>query len=121
MIQKVLNEVKFHLNPNKPTKIQALDAIKLLVEKQVIPIARAQMKVRIVLSRKAHSKVYDDEINPLIDHVEDESKDAKKFEVVGIIDPINYKKITEILTGEGAKVGQGEGSIEVLDMAAVKE
>ena len=32
MIEKVLNEVKFHLNPTKPTKIQALDAIKLLVE-----------------------------------------------------------------------------------------
>ena len=52
MIEKVLNEVKFHLNPTKPTKIQALDAIKLLVEKQIIPIARAQMKVRITLSKK---------------------------------------------------------------------
>ena len=51
MIEKVLNEVKFHLNPTKPTKIQALDAIKLLVEKQIIPIARAQMKVRITLSK----------------------------------------------------------------------
>lgn len=112
MIQKVLTELKFHLNPNKPPKTQALEAIKLLVEKQLIPIARAQMKVRIVVP-VAQKKLYEEDIKPLIDQVEEEEKDAKKLELVGIIDPINYKKLGEVI---GSK-----GTLEVVDMAAIKE
>ncbi|KAK6200137.1 SBDS protein C-terminal domain-containing protein [Scheffersomyces amazonensis] len=122
MIQKALNEIKFHLNPTKPAKLQALDAIKLLVEKQIIPIARAQMKIKIVLIRKLHPKVFNDEIIQYIDHIEDEDKTDKTFQCVGIIDPINYRKLVSIIEeGEGKKVAKGEGSIEVLDMAAIKE
>ncbi|KAK6464223.1 SBDS protein C-terminal domain-containing protein [Scheffersomyces coipomensis] len=122
MIQKALNEVKFHLNPTKPAKLQALDAIKLLVEKQIIPIARAQMKVKIVLVRKLHPKVFKDDIEQYIDHIEDEDKNDKTFQCTGIIDPINYRNLVSIIEeGEGKKVGKGEGSIEVLDMAAIKE
>ncbi|CAN3357604.1 ribosome maturation protein Sdo1p [Diutina catenulata] len=112
IIQKVLTELKYHMNPNKPAKTQALDAIKVLVEKQVIPIARAQMKVRIVVPN-AQKKLYEDDVKPLIDQEVEEDKDAKKLELVGIIDPINYKKLGEVL---GSK-----GTIEVLDMAAVKD
>ncbi|EAZ63540.2 hypothetical protein PICST_28646 [Scheffersomyces stipitis CBS 6054] len=121
MIQKALNEVKFHLNPSKPTKQQALDAIRLLVEKQIIPIARAQMKVKITLSKKAYQKVYKDEIEPSIDSIIDEDKDGKVYECVCIIDPINYRKIVDVLEGDGAKISKSDGSIEVIDMAAIKE
>ena len=121
MIQKALNEVKYHVNPAKPTKIQALEAIKVLIEKQIFPIARAQMKVKVVLANKVKKQVYDEHIKPLIDKIEDEHQDAKMFECIGIIDPFNYRAIVELLQGENAKVKQGEGSIEVIDMAAVKE
>lgn len=121
MIQKVLAELKYHPNPSKPSKLQALEAIKMLVEKQVIPIARAQMKIKIVLSKKAHTKALDEEIKANIDHIDEENKDGKTYECVGIIDPINYRKLVDLLQGEGSKVPQGEGSIEVLDMAAIKE
>ncbi|KAK6454929.1 SBDS protein C-terminal domain-containing protein [Scheffersomyces xylosifermentans] len=121
MIQKALNEIKFHLNPAKPAKIQALDAIKVLVEKQIIPIARAQMKIKITLSRKAHQKIFKEEIEPVIDQMVDEEKSDKLYECVGIIDPINYRKLVDLLEGDAAKVSKGEGSIEVLDMAAIKE
>lgn len=121
MIQKALNEVKFHLNPSKPTKIQALDAIKVLVERQVFPIARAQMKVKVVLANKVKKQVYDEHIKPLIDKIEEEQQDAKLFECTGIIDPYNYRAIVDLLQGENAKVKQGEGSIEVVDMAAIQE
>lgn len=112
IIQKVLNELKFNLNPNKPPKTQALEAIKLLVENQMIPIARAQMKVRAIVA-VAYKLLYEDDVLPLIDHVEEEHNGAKRFEVVGIIDPINYKKLGEAI---GAK-----GALEVLDMAAIKD
>lgn len=121
MIQKALDQLKFHLNPSKAAKLQALDAIKLLVEKQIFPIARAQMKVKIILSRKAYQKIFKEELEPIIDHMEDESKDGKFYECVCIIDPINYRKIVETFEGETAQIPQGEGSIEVLDMAAIKE
>ncbi|RLV96345.1 Ribosome maturation protein SDO1 [Spathaspora sp. JA1] len=122
MIDKALNEIKFHLNPTKQTKIQALDAIKLLVEKQIIPIARAQMKIRIVLTKKAYLKVFANDIKPNIDHIEGEDNtNGKQYEIVGIIDPINYRVLVSIIEGEGAKIGKGEGTIEVLDMSAIKE
>lgn len=123
MIEKVLNEVKFHLNPTKPTKIQALDAIKLLVEKQIIPIARAQMKVRITLSKKAYLKTFQDEIKPVIDQIVEEDNNGKQYEIVGIIDPINYRVLVTLIenTDGSNKVTKGEGSIEVLDMSAIKE
>lgn len=121
MIQKALNEVKFHLNPTKPTKIQALDAIKVLIAKQIFPIARAQMKVKVILLKRVPRNVYDESIRPLLDTVEDESLGEKVFEVIAIIDPSNYKAIVDVLQGEEAKVKKGEASIEVLDMAVVKE
>ena len=116
MINKALNECKFHLNPTRNTKQQALDAIKLLVQKQIIPIARAQMKVKISLTNKAKKQLYDEQIKPLIDTVDDETQDAKTFQCVGIIDPVNYKEIVEILEKR-----KNEGTVEVLDMAAMKE
>ncbi|EEQ40903.1 putative ribosome maturation protein [Clavispora lusitaniae] len=120
MIQKALGQLKFHLNPNKPTKTQALDAIKLLIAKQVIPIARAQMKVKITVLARVHD-AYTQHIVPLLDKVESENAGPKLFEAVAIIDPSNYKNIVDILSGESGQVKKGEGSVEVLDMAAVQE
>ncbi|CCE81853.1 Piso0_002530 [Millerozyma farinosa CBS 7064] len=121
MIQKALTELKFHVNPNKPTKTQALDAIKLLIARQIIPIARAQMKIKIILSNKAKKSIFDNEIKPLIHKIIDESQDDSIFECIGVIDPVNYRQIVEILHNDGSKAKKVDGSIEVLDMAAISE
>lgn len=121
MIQKALNELKFHLNPNKPTKTQALDAIKSLVAKQIIPIARAQMKVKIVLTNKTKKQIWEDKVCPLLDKIDNEFQDAKLYECIGIIDPYNYKAIVELFQGESHKIKAGEATIEVLDMAVAKD
>ncbi|KAI3402719.1 hypothetical protein KGF56_004393 [Candida oxycetoniae] len=118
MIEKALNEVKFHLNPAKATKTQALDAIKVLVEKQIIPIARAQMKIKITLTKKAYQKVYENEIKPKIDHLEELDNNGKHYEITGIIDPINYRVLVTLLEEKDLK---NEASLEVLDMSAIKE
>lgn len=120
MIQKALNQLKFHLNPNKAAKIQALEAIKLLISEQVMPIARAQMKVKITLLARVQ-QAFDEHFRALLDTVEDEKAGEKLFEVVAIIDPSNYKTIVDLLQGENAQIKKGEGSVEVLDMAAIKE
>ncbi|WLF80172.1 hypothetical protein PVL30_003947 [Lodderomyces elongisporus] len=118
MIEKALNEIKFHLNPTKTTKTQALEAIKALVEKQIIPIARAQMKVKINLTKKAYQKAYENDIKPAIDHLEELENDGKMYEIVGIIDPMNYRVLVNLFEEKELK---NEGSVEVLDMSAVKE
>lgn len=120
MIQKALNQLKFHLNPNKAAKIQALEAIKLLISEQVMPIARAQMKVKITLLARVQP-AFDEHFRALLDTVEDEKAGEKLFEAVAIIDPSNYKTIVDLLQGENAQIKKGEGSVEVLDMAAIKE
>ncbi|PSK38738.1 SBDS family rRNA metabolism protein [Candidozyma pseudohaemuli] len=120
MIQKALNQLKFHLNPNKPAKTQALEAIKLLIQEQVMPIARAQMKVKITLLARVQP-AFDEHFRALLDTVEDEKAGEKLFEAIAIIDPSNYKTIVDLLQGENAQLKKGEGAVEVLDMAAIKE
>lgn len=121
MIQKALNELKFHLNPNKSAKLQALEAIKLLVSKQIFPIVRAQMKVKVILVTRVKDLVYEQYVKPLLDVIEDEHQEEKIFEVVSIIDPTNYRAIVDVLQGENAKIKRGEGTVEVLDMAVLKD
>lgn len=50
MIHKALTELKFNVVVNKAAKLQALEAIKLLISSQIIPIARSKMKVKVVVS-----------------------------------------------------------------------
>lgn len=119
IIQKALNELKFHVNPNKPAKLQALEAIKLLTAKQLLPIVRAQMKIKVILVNRVKHQVYEPYIKPLLDVIEDESQLDKVFEVVSIIDPTNYRVIVDVLQGEHAKIKRGEGTVEVLDMAVI--
>lgn len=119
MISKALEHAQFHMNPNKPAKTQALEAIKVLVEKQVIPIARAQMKARIVLAKKAYDKLYASTLESMIE-VQDVERDTQgRWIGTGIIDPINYRKILDLF--ESDLVRPGDGTIEVLEMAIVKE
>lgn len=121
MINKALEHVQYHMNPQKPAKTQALEAIRILVEKQVFPIARAQMKVRIVLSKKAYDKIFEKELAPLIS-IDEESRDlAQRWLGLGVIDPINYRRIIDMLEGDQALITSNEGSIEVLEMAVLKE
>ncbi|KAM9893833.1 hypothetical protein OXX79_009100 [Metschnikowia pulcherrima] len=121
MIQKALGQLKYHLNPTKATKLQALDAIKLLISTQVIPIARAQMKVKITVLLRV-KEAFKEHIEPMLHKVESENESAKLFEAVAIIDPSHYKEIVDLLSGEDpAKMKKGEGSVEVLDMVALQE
>lgn len=50
-VHKALQELKFSPVINKPAKLQALEAIRLLVSKQIIPIVRAKMKVKVAIGR----------------------------------------------------------------------
>ncbi|CDK29020.1 unnamed protein product [Kuraishia capsulata CBS 1993] len=117
MIAKALAELKFNLNGNKPTKIRALEAIKLLTQKQIIPLARAKMKLRITLPSKDAKGELGQTLRKLIDTVIDEFQDSE-WECVCLIEPESYREIGEHLNGKNKKP---VGNVEVLDMAVIDE
>ncbi|KAL7272452.1 hypothetical protein RUND412_004739 [Rhizina undulata] len=98
---------------NKPSKAQALEAIKALLFHQPIPIARARMRLRIVANKKAKEKV-----EGLIEEIEDEDfTGSGEWECSAFVEPGKYKEIVELVGGET----KGRGRVEVLDTAVVHE
>lgn len=121
MIHKALVELKFSPVLNKPAKIQALDAIKLLCTKQIIPIVRAKMKVKVILSNNANDNSSDDDlIEKLTRLIASDNGTATKsasvttsWERAGLIDPISYRDLVTLL--------KDRGTLQVLDMAVIDE
>jgi ribosome maturation protein SDO1 len=114
IIDKALKEVGFNLSATKSAKLQSLEAIKLLVAKQVIPIARARMKIRISAPSR-DAKKFSDKVKALIGEVDDEDF-SDIWELVGFIDPGVFREIEELV----AKESKGKGHVEVQDTAVVK-
>ncbi|ODV58562.1 guanine nucleotide exchange factor SDO1 [Ascoidea rubescens DSM 1968] len=107
MILKTLNQLKYHILPTKPAKVQALDAIKVLVSKQIIPIARAQMEIKIDSDLKFY-KSHAEKIKSLIENIENETFTKDRWECFALIDPANYKELKTF-----------KFSLEVLDAAVI--
>lgn len=105
VIEKTLQELGFQYFVTKPVKGQALEAIRLLVEKQMIPIVRARMRIRISDDAEA-AKGYIEQIKELVESVESEVWDPE-FELEAVIDPGEFRKIDELAaekSGGGALV-----------------
>ncbi|CCC69861.1 hypothetical protein NCAS_0D02800 [Naumovozyma castellii] len=115
MIHKALSELKFSPVVNKPAKLQALEAIKLLTTKQIIPIARARMKVKIVL-KSNEEPVLIEKIQkivvsgPTASGIQDTNN---SWTTVGLIDPVNYRDLVSLC--------DGKGSLQVIDMAVIDD
>ncbi|KAI9343444.1 ribosome maturation protein SBDS-like protein [Zopfochytrium polystomum] len=115
MIEKAMADLHFSVNPNRSTKQQALDMIKQLQEKQIIPIARAQMRLRIVLPGKEGKRVKE-KIAGLIDSVEDEDF-GDEYELICLVDPGQFRSLTETVAAET----KGRGQVDVLNVKDVAE
>ncbi|KAJ2721014.1 hypothetical protein GGI07_004253 [Coemansia sp. Benny D115] len=111
MIEKAMSDVHFSVNTNKSAKQQALDVIKMIQEQGTIPIARAQMRIRIRMPAK-DAKRLRERIDALVAKVEDEEK-AEDYELVCLIDPGQYRAITELI---GSEV-RAAGEIEILSLS----
>ena len=111
MIHKALVELKFSPVANKPAKIQALDAIRLLVSKQIMPIARAKMKVKITLVSSTDEEIITiitkSFFQPAID------VEGNSWICTGLIDPVSYRDLVVICNGTG--------TLQVLDMAVIDD
>lgn len=112
----------FNFVSNKPAKSQALEAIRLLVAQQVIPIVRARMKVRITVNDGGQAAVkeakkYSAKIKAMLVEAEDEEWRSTEWELVGFIDPGNFRTMDETIRAES----KGKASMEVLDTAAIQQ
>ncbi|GAA5854432.1 hypothetical protein JCM3766R1_006345, partial [Sporobolomyces carnicolor] len=91
----------------------ALDLIKVLQAQKTLPIARAQMRVRITMASK-EGKRLKEKILPLVTKVEDDEW-SDEWELVALIDPGSFRVIDEILQKEV----KGPKKIETMAFSAV--
>lgn len=113
MIENSMKEAHFSVHPTHTTKSQALEVIKLL--KEVLPIQRAQMRLRLEAPKK-NGKEVQSKITALVGSVEDEDW-GSNFIMTVVIDPGRYRGVTDAL---GA-ITKGQGSCEILDMKVQEE
>ncbi|TKY88075.1 hypothetical protein EX895_003171 [Sporisorium graminicola] len=115
MIEKAMHDVHYSVKPARSAKQQALDVIRLLQEKQTIPIERARMRVRITMPNKDGKKLKD-KLLPLTDKVEDEDW-SDEWELIAFIDPGALKTINELIQSEI----KGRGNVETLNFTTIRE
>lgn len=115
MIEKAMNEIGYNVQASKAAKAQALDLIKVLQAKKTLPIARAQMRVRVTMSSKEGKKLKE-KIMPLVTKVEDDEW-SEEWELVALIDPGSFRVIDDLLQKEV----KGPKKIETMSFAAVED
>ncbi|KAK9464756.1 SBDS protein C-terminal domain-containing protein [Lipomyces arxii] len=115
IIDKAIAELGINIIATKSAKAQSLDVIKKLIEKQIIPIARARMRIRVSGNAK-EAKKYRDTVVALIEKIEEEDW-STEWECIGFIEPGKFREIGDLLRNES----KGRGAIEVLEMAVIQE
>ncbi|PNF20494.1 Ribosome maturation protein SBDS [Cryptotermes secundus] len=114
MIEKAMKDAHFSVKPNRNAKQQALDVIPLL--KSTMPLERAQMRIRAVLSGKDARKLRD-KVAKLATSVESEDWDGGQLNMVCLIDPGHYREVDEIVRTET----KGHGLLELMNLKEVTE
>lgn len=113
IIEKGMKDAHYSIKPNKNVKSQALDVIKLL--KEHMPIEKAQMRVKIMISNCKDKKIRFDELPKLLKVKENESWEGGNGQITALIDPGNYKLIETLNSPCRAEI-----IIEVLDLKNVE-
>ena len=115
IIQKAMADVHFNPSSTKSAKQQALEVIKSLQKKRALNISRALMKVLI------HCKAFEagrfrDLALPMFEETEEE-KWTEDYEVTGLIQPGNYKKLVDLVSSSC----RGNGVVQTLSLKDVVE
>lgn len=114
MIEKAMKDVHFSVKPNRNAKQQALDVIPQL--KAVMPLERAQMRLRVLISGKEARKLRE-KIIKLANNIENENWDGGNLNLVCLIDPGQYRGIDELVRSET----KGSGVVELINLKEVTE
>lgn len=113
IIEKAMKDAHYSIKPHRNVKSQALDVIKLL--KEHIPIEKAQMRVKIMVTQCKDKKLRFDELPKLLKTKESESWEGGNGQLTALIDPGNYKLIEALHS-----TSRGGVTVEVLELE-VKE
>lgn len=114
IIEKAMKDIHYSVNVNRNAKQQALDVIQLL--KKEIPLERAQMRVRILLSGKEARKTRDKAVK-LTTSIEEENWEAGTANIVCLIDPGHFRSLDEMIRTET----KGSGQFELLNLKEMVE
>lgn len=114
MIEKAMKDVHFSVKPNRNAKQQALEVIPRL--KAVMPLERAQMRLRVLLSGKEARKLRD-KVVKLTTKLESENWENSGLDLVCLIDPGQFREIDELVRSET----KGIGRLEVIDLKEITE
>ncbi|KAJ1666151.1 hypothetical protein IW140_001821 [Coemansia sp. RSA 1813] len=110
MIEKAMADIHFSVNHNRSAKQQALDVIRQIQEHNTIPISRAQMRIRVVMSAKDAKRIRDS-VMELVASVEDEER-GEEYELVCLIDPGQYRTLGDLISSET----KGAGEVVILSL-----
>ncbi|XP_002167770.1 ribosome maturation protein SBDS [Hydra vulgaris] len=114
VIESAMKEIHFAVKPNKSTKMQALEVIKLL--KASIAIERAEMRIRIILPKDCAKKTRE-KVVTLVSNIEKEEWLLGQLDMECLIDPGVYRVINEMISSES----KGKGNVELLSLKEITE
>uniref|UniRef100_A0A069DQU4 Ribosome maturation protein SBDS n=1 Tax=Panstrongylus megistus TaxID=65343 RepID=A0A069DQU4_9HEMI len=115
MIEKAMRDIHFSIKPNRNAKQQTLDVIPQL--KAVMPLDRAQMRLRVALSGKEARKLRE-KVAALTTSIESETWDSGgELQMVCLIDPGKYRQVDELIHS----VKGSNGILELLNLKEVTE
>ncbi|KAA1468437.1 Shwachman-Bodian-diamond syndrome protein [Dentipellis sp. KUC8613] len=113
IIERAMNEAGYSVRAGKNAKSQVSECIKLLQTNSTLPIQRARMRIRITLPADDGTKLRDRLIESA-DKVEHEEAGEKEWKSVLLIDPAQFRVITDLLNKEA----KGRSHLETLTFAA---
>lgn len=111
VIDKALHEIHFALRPGRNAKQQALEVLPRL--KETMKIERAKMRVRV----SATGKNIDVRLKPFFTTIEVDNYDEEGLELVGLLEPGQFRGLEEMVKKET----KGEGRVEILSLKDVNE
>lgn len=114
IIEKAMKDIHFSVNVNKSAKQQSLEVIPLI--KSEIPLERAQMRVRILLSGKDARKTRDKAVK-LAMNIEEENWEAGTANIICLIDPGSFRTLDEMIRTDT----KGSGQFELLNLKEMIE
>jgi ribosome maturation protein SDO1 len=100
LIEKVMQDVHFKVDPRKPAKKQAKELLEVLSKNGQLPIQRAKMRLKITVGVEHEVALCRD----LVWEREDRTENEGRVELVVLVQPGLYRQVEEVAKRENAVV-----------------
>ncbi|KAH7916481.1 SBDS protein C-terminal domain-containing protein [Hygrophoropsis aurantiaca] len=115
MIEKAMAEAGISVKVGKTAKSQVSETLRLIQSGSTLPIQRARMRIRVVLPSEDGDRIKE-QVHALAEKIEREDTN-EGLEITMLIDPSQFRAITELLQKEC----KGRGRVETLTFAATAD